>query len=195
MRSRKVSSLVSAATVRAELASLRTFDCSWFLDPKRSGKADFVNVGHIPGACFVDIDEVADHSTGLPHMLPSREQFEEAASRWGLRRGDDVVVYDAQFLSSFRVWWMFKKVFGHERVRVLDGGFPAWLAAGFPVEKGEEVPRLPTQYRAAHDKRNRVATILDVVSPGVCVLDARPAARFRGEADEPRPASLFCSLR
>jgi thiosulfate/3-mercaptopyruvate sulfurtransferase len=140
--SRSFSNLVSAVAVRSELQNLRVFDCSWFLNPARNGKAEFLSVGHIPTSVFFDIDEVSDKSTSLPHMLPSRSVFNEYCSSVGLQLSDRIVLYDSQFFSSFRVWWMFHHVFGHpSSVQVLDGGLPAWIAIGGELEKGPAKPR------------------------------------------------------
>ncbi|XP_024032615.1 thiosulfate/3-mercaptopyruvate sulfurtransferase 1, mitochondrial-like, partial [Morus notabilis] len=91
-------------------------------------------VAHIPGALFFDIDGISDRTTNLPHMLPSEEAFAAAVSALGIENKDDVVVYDGKgVFSAARVWWMFR-VFGHNRVWVLDGGLPHWRAAGYDVE-------------------------------------------------------------
>ena len=81
----------------------------------------------IPGAVFFDIDDIADHSTGLPHMLPKPEHFARAVGALGVSECDRVVVYDeAGLFSAARVWWMFR-IMGHENVSVLDGGLPKWI--------------------------------------------------------------------
>ncbi|CAI7850049.1 unnamed protein product, partial [Closterium sp. NIES-54] len=88
----------------------------------------------IPGAIFFDIDAIADPTTELPHMLPTEAAFSAAASALGLSSSDSIVVYDGKGLfSAARAWWMFR-AFGQPHVAVLDGGLPAWRAAGYPVE-------------------------------------------------------------
>ncbi len=135
MRRRTISSLVSAAFVNARLPTLRVLDCSWFLTGPRSGKDEYTSVGHIPGAMFFDIDDVCDKTSPLPHMLPPVTVFEEAVAKMGISNQSRVVVYDSQgVFSAARVWFTFR-YFGHDDVFVLNGGLPAWLKAGYPLEK------------------------------------------------------------
>src|ERR687884_1740852 len=99
-------------------------DGSFYLPAlKRNAKAEFL-AGHIPGAVFFDIDEIADHSTDLPHMLPKPEAFSSAVRDLGIGDGQTIVVYDGIGLyGAARVWWTFR-VFGTKEVFILDGGFP-----------------------------------------------------------------------
>ncbi len=121
------SAVVTAAWLAGSLDDphIKPVDATWFLPPTdRSARAEY-EAAHIPGAVYFDIDEIADRTSGLPHTLPSTDQFATAVGALGIGNGDHVVVYDAQGIySSPRVWWMFR-VFGHERVSVLDGGLAA----------------------------------------------------------------------
>lgn len=101
-----------------------------------SGRADFEK-GHIPGAQFVDIDgEISDTSKSTHFMLPSPEQFASVMGRLGVGDDTTVVCYATAFhWWATRLWWMLR-VFGHERVVVLDGGFQKWAAEARPVETG-----------------------------------------------------------
>ena len=164
-------------------------DGSWYLpDAGRDGAAEF-RERHIPGAAFFDINAVADLSSGLPHMLPSPEVFAEAVGRLGIGTGSTVVAYDgAGLFAAARVWWTFR-VMGVNKVYVLDGGLPKWLAEGRPVETGAS-RRQPTSFAAQFDQTavksaDQIAEALRAHS--VQVLDARSGPRFRGEAPEPRP--------
>ena len=88
----------------------------------------FVNQ-HIPGAVFFDIDEIADTSSPLPHMLPSPEKFSSRVRKLGLGDGSKIVVYDTTPMTgACRVWWMFRTM-GHRDVAVLDGGLPTIVTA------------------------------------------------------------------
>ena len=90
--------------------------------------SDEFNNGHIKGAKYFDIDKVCDPDSDLPHMLPSPNQFAEAAGSLGISNEKHVIVYDVYGMqSAARTWWMFR-VFGHDNVSVLNGGLPKWLS-------------------------------------------------------------------
>jgi len=164
-------------------------DGSWHLPAaQRDPRAEYVTA-HIPGAVFFDIDEIADQSTELPHMLPGPDQFGEAVGKLGIGNDDTVVVYDsAGLMSAPRVWWTFR-IFGAKKVLILDGGLPKWKAEQRPLEAGEVKPTAKN-FNAEMDTR-RVAMLSDVQmafnNHSAQVVDGRPADRFRGQAPEPRP--------
>jgi thiosulfate/3-mercaptopyruvate sulfurtransferase len=113
---------------------IKVVDASWYMPDEQRNPIQEYQVAHIPGALFFDVDGIADRTTNLPHMLPSEEAFAAAVSALGIQNKDDLVVYDGKGLfSAARVWWMFR-VFGHDRVWVLDGGLPRWRASGYDVE-------------------------------------------------------------
>jgi thiosulfate/3-mercaptopyruvate sulfurtransferase len=183
--------LVSTDWLAAELgaADLRVVDGTWHMPQlKRDARAEFVRA-HVPGAVFFDIDEVADRTTSLPHMLPTPEAFARAVGALGIGDGDRLVIYDTRgVVSAARVWWTFR-VFGHERVGVLDGGLRKWTAEGRPVEAGEPRPA-PRPYTARfHPElvRNFGQMRANLDGAGEQVLDARSAGRFHGTEPEPRP--------
>ena len=164
-------------------------DGSWYLPAEnRDGFEEYL-AAHIPGAVFFDVDEIADHSRGLPHMLPPPDVFSLHMARLGIANGDKVVVYDgAGLFSAPRVWWTLR-IFGMQDVFVLDGGFPKWRAEGKPVEAGM-VTREPTHFSATFNEAmvaNLERIKKTLVDRSAQVVDARSAARFRGEAPEPRP--------
>lgn len=181
--------LISTEALAARLGAsdLRIIDASWWLDG-RDAQSDFERE-RLPGAVFFDLDAVSDRESPYPHMLPSPQTFAEAMGAMGVGEADDIVVYDAQGLfSAARGWWTLRTM-GARRVRVLDGGLPKWKAEGRPLEGG--VPAAPgaarfeTQFDAdAVADFNQVGAAL---ADGLQVVDARGAARFRGEAAEPRP--------
>ena len=186
------SPLISAAELAGRLGEpdLRVLDASWFLPAEgRSGLEEFGS-RRIPGAIFFDIDALSDPASDLPHMLASPESFSAAAGDLGLSPDADIVVYDSFGVrSAARAWWTLK-VMGAVRVRVLDGGFRAWLAAGLPVETGPARTPAKRVFRANPDPA-RVCNLAGVAGAlagrTAQVVDARSAARFRGEAPEPRP--------
>jgi thiosulfate/3-mercaptopyruvate sulfurtransferase len=173
---------------RLDDPNVRIVDATWYMPAEnRSGRAEYEEA-HIPGAVFFDIDEIADPTTDLPHMLPTPEAFAKAAGALGLRREATIVVYDAQgIFSAPRVWWTLR-VMGFPEVRVLDGGLKKWRAEGRPLEGG----RLSADLAAMEPGFNP-ALVRDieavrqlVAKGGAQIVDARSGPRFRGEAPEPR---------
>lgn len=165
---------------------LKIIDGSWRM-PGNGNAIDNYNAQHLPGAVFFDIDEIADKSTSLPHMLPSPEDFEAAVGAMGISDKDRVVVYDEKGIqSAARVWWTFLAM-GHKNAAVLDGGLPKWMKEGRPVTADKTVP-VRTAYHAA-PKPELAADAADVraaLSGGAAVLDARSPGRFAGKEAEPR---------
>jgi thiosulfate/3-mercaptopyruvate sulfurtransferase len=145
--------------------------------------------GHIPGAVFFDIDDVADPGTTLPHMIPSAKRFAGKMAERGIGNDDRVVVYDTVGLSSAgRAWWMLR-LFGHDNVALLDGGLPKWKAEGRPLEIA--VPKIPSRRFAAYFRpelvRDRAAVWANIDGRAEQVVDARSAGRFEGTAEETWP--------
>lgn len=187
-------SLVSTEWLAAELGApdLRVIDATIFLPGAgRDARAEH-EAGHIPGAVFMDLDEIVDASNPAPHMMPPAEKFASRMQTLGLGDGNRFVVYDNSPLhSSARAWWMLKS-FGAHYVAVLDGGLQKWTAEGRPVEGGK------VHVRHAHFSawldgdavadKDYVGGI--VHSPGHEIVDARPASRFAGEDPEPRPGVM-----
>ena len=145
--------------------------------------------GHIPGAVFFDIDEIAEPGTSLPHMIPSPELFARKMEQLGIGDDDRVIVYDSAGLSSAgRAWWMLR-LFGHHNVALLDGGLPKWKAEGRPLETA--VPNPPRRrFSARFDPalvRDKQALLGNLSAQREQVLDARAAGRFEGNVEETRP--------
>lgn len=167
---------------------VQVIDATWFMPGEGRRGRDAYAAGHIPGAVFFDIDEIADRSTDLPHMLPSPEAFAQAAGRLGLSRDAAIVVYDGQGLfSAPRVWWTLRTM-GFAKVRVLDGGLPLWRSEGREVETALPAPA-PTTVTPALEPglvRDLEAVRAALEHRDIQVVDARAGPRFRGEAPEPR---------
>lgn len=155
----------------------------------RDARAEYARA-HIPGAAFFDIDAIADHATDLPHMLPAPEVFAKAVEALGIGNADHVVAYDTYGLfSAARAWWMFR-VFGHDRVSVLDGGMAKWVREGRPVTDAATAPRSGKRFTPRFRPnlvRNRAQLLANLGTGAEQVLDARSAPRFQGTAPEPRP--------
>jgi thiosulfate/3-mercaptopyruvate sulfurtransferase len=183
--------LVSTDWLGARLGTpdIVSVDSSFYLPAlKRDAAAEYL-AGHIPGAVRFDIDAIADHSNPLPHMLPSAEQFAREVGALGIAETDTIVVYDGIGLGGApRVWWTFR-LFGAEKVFILDGGLPKWKAEGRPLETGA-ARRAPRVFNARNpaDVVASLAAVRAALRDGSAqVVDARPADRFRGEVPEPRP--------
>lgn len=165
---------------------VRLIDASWRLDG--TDTRALYREAHIPGAIFLNVEDVSDPASALPHTLPDAGAFGRVMGDAGIRPGDTIIVYESgPMFSAPRLWWMLK-VFGARRVRVLNGGLAAWRAAGGEVEGGETTLP-PTQFEARLDPL-AVADMADVeaaLTGTTPVLDARGAARFRGDSPEPRP--------
>jgi thiosulfate/3-mercaptopyruvate sulfurtransferase len=174
---------------RLDDASVRILDASWFMPGStRNADAEYA-AGHIPGAVRFDIDGIADRASDLPHMLPSPSEFGVAMRRLGLEPGSTVVVYDSEGLfSAPRAWWSLRAM-GHVNCLVLDGGLPRWVGEGRPLEIGWREPS-HGEFRArlVPSLVETLDGVLGSLETGAAqILDARPAARFTGEAPEPRP--------
>ena len=141
--------LISVNTLRRRMAEhedLVVCDVRYSLSDPSAGRRAF-DEGHLPGAVFVDLhNDLADVGRGGGrHPLPEVSQFAEVLGRIGLGPDQSVVAYDASGGAfAARLWWMLRAV-GHRDVRVLDGGFPAWVAEGGPVTT-EVIARQPTHY-------------------------------------------------
>ncbi len=168
---------------------LVVLDASYYLPVTRRDSREEFAEEHIPGARFFDINAIADRSTTLPHMIPDAPAFGKAVGALGVGDGDRIVVYDGEgLLSAARAWWMFL-AFGTERVAVLDGGLPAWMANGGELESGpvEAEPRVFTP-RLNPQLIARLADVETALEDGSAqVVDARNAERFAGRAPEPWP--------
>ncbi|KAE8257650.1 hypothetical protein A4X13_0g2209 [Tilletia indica] len=181
-----------------------TLDATWFmpnLNPPRNARAEFNKGPRIPNARFWDVDEVADKSvieglgTPLPHMMPDGQTFAQAAGEAGIEPETHVVVYDTHgIFSAPRTAFTFL-AFGHQRVSVLDGGLPGWIASKYEVEDGESKTQVQrTNYPRPTLRPNRIRSYEEMranaalgTSRAQAVLDARPQPRFAGTAPEPRP--------
>lgn len=168
-------------------AAVTVLDVRWRLD-EPDGRDAYLQ-GHIPGAVYVSLeDELSDHTvTGRGrHPLPSGRSVEAAARRWGVRQDDLVVAYDDwNRAGSGRAWWVLTAA-GLTNVRILDGGLPAWRAAGGSLETGTVTPP-PGDVVVRHDDLYAGAlptlTAQQSEAGEATLLDARPPERFRGDTE------------
>jgi thiosulfate/3-mercaptopyruvate sulfurtransferase len=190
MTEQKSAFVVSADWLEQRLAdpSVKILDAAWYLPAqKRDPKAEYA-AGHIPGAVFYDQDAIADLNSGLPHTIPSSESFAESVGKLGLSETDTIVVYDGPgIFTAPRVWWLLRTM-GATSVFVLDGGIDGWKAEGRPVTTDVPQPE-PSTF---HPKFNAEAVtsftqMREIAATGSRqIADARGAARFTGDEDEPR---------
>ena len=170
---------------------LLLFDGSWHMPATGRDAFSEWQREQIPGARFFDFDaRICDPQSSLPHMLPDADSFTRELRALGLKQRSRVVVYDTMGMySSPRAWWMLS-VMGCDHLALLDGGLPAWKAAGYRLQSCDRVPDYPEGDFSARLDADRVADAADVLAAlgddSVCVLDARPQARFSGAAEEPR---------
>jgi thiosulfate/3-mercaptopyruvate sulfurtransferase len=184
-------SLVTTEWLEGELGAsdLRVIDATLFLPGEpRDARAEY-EAEHIPGAVFLDLEEVSDSSNPVPHMVPPEPKFASRMASLGLRDGQRFVVYDNSPLhSAARAWWMLKS-FGAHYVAILDGGLPKWKAEGRPLESGRPQVRhghfSPRFDSGAVADKTAVAGLIG--DGGHEIVDARSSARFTGEEAEPRP--------
>ena len=182
--------LVSTEWLHAHLKDpdLRILDGSYYLPQMgRDPRAEY-DAAHIPNARFFDIDDVADHGSDLPHMVPPVEKFMSRMRAMGVGDGHQVVVYDGMGLfSAARVWWLFK-LMGQNNIAVLDGGFPKWRAEGRPVE--DLPPVIRDRHMTVRRQNHMVKDVTQVSAASKLgdyeIIDARSPGRFRGEEPEPR---------
>jgi thiosulfate/3-mercaptopyruvate sulfurtransferase len=179
-------SLVSTDWLAQHLADpdLVVVDASWFMPASgRSGRGEYLQA-HIPGARFLDIDELSDRSNPVPHMLPTAAEFGAAMERLGIGREDRIVVYDNSPIHTAARGWFTLRHFGARDVAILDGGFRKWIGEGRPTDSGEPPPR--TAAFDAQEKAGDVSTKQQILAgPGCALVDARGKPRF--EATEPEP--------
>ncbi len=167
---------------------LRLLDASWYLPAmNRNARAEYAQ-RHIPGARFFDIDEISDHRSEMPHMVPPVEKFMSRMRAMGVGDGHQVVVYDGEGLfSAARVWWLFK-LMGQKDVAVLDGGLPKWMAEGHPIT--DDAPIIRDRHMTVTRQNQLVRDVTQVAHAAKLkdheIIDARAAERFAGTAPEPR---------
>lgn len=165
----------------------RVVDTRFRLTDPRAGR-DLFDQGHIPRAVYLHLDDdlsaPVTEATGR-HPLPEPAVLARTLGEAGIGNGSQVVVYDdAGGGIASRLWWMMRWL-GHRRVAVLDGGFPAWTARGYPVT-GEVAEPLRRDFvaRADEDAHVSLGALRDGVRDGdLLLVDAREAARYRGEAE------------
>jgi len=183
--------LVSSLWLKSNLLKVKVLDCTWFMPGTQNGEKEYLTE-HIPTAIYFNIDEIADKSTDLPHMLPSADFFGKAVGKMGISNKDQIIVYDRNMgLASARAWWTFR-IFGHNKVFVLDGGLKSWKSDNFVLEKGNTL--LTGQQFIAKFNPRLVRTqkqiLENIATKKEQVVDARSEDRFKAKVPEPRPNTV-----
>jgi thiosulfate/3-mercaptopyruvate sulfurtransferase len=170
-------------------------DCRFALSEPERGRQDYLQA-HIPGAVYAHLNEdlagpVVPGQTGR-HPLPQPEAVVAKLGHWGIGDGVQVVAYDdtGGAIAAARLWWMLRWL-GHDAVAVLDGGWPAWLAAGRPVTSGAE--HRPPRPFTPHIRPALLVSAAEVdalrTDAGYRVFDVRTADRYRGENETIDPVA------
>ncbi|WP_213770942.1 sulfurtransferase [Bradyrhizobium sp. dw_78] len=184
--------LVSTGWLAEHLSDpdLRILDCTWHhVSTNLDGRTQYRG-RHLPGSVHFDIDHIADKSTPLPHMLPSPGDFAKKVGLLGIGDGDRVVVYDRLYGGSAaaRVWWMFR-VFGHDKVALLDGGLGKWTKEKLPTEMSAVRPEpksLSVTFNAAL-VRSLSEMDANLAAATEQVIDARGPGKFDGSQQDVFP--------
>jgi thiosulfate/3-mercaptopyruvate sulfurtransferase len=181
--------LVSTAWLAGRLddPAVQPVDVRWYLTERGKGRAEY-ETAHIPGASFMDVDDDLAAPPGQGpgrHPIPASEVFAAAAARAGIHDETHVVAYDASGGAyAARLWWLLH-YFGHAHVSLLDGGWPAWRAAGYPIEAGATAI-LPGRFTAVpHPELVVDAAAVDRLrrDPRSLLLDARATERYEGRVE------------
>jgi len=181
--------LVSTEWLAGELGApdLRIVDATY---GPATAAADY-EAGHIPGAVFMDLENLVDPASPLPNMLPSAEKFASRMQSLGLGDGSRIILYDnSPWKTAARAWWMLG-LFGAHDVAILDGGLEKWKAEGRDLATGKETLRHRhfTVWKDEGGVRTLDQMKTNAESGAEQVLDARSAARFTGAEPDPRPAT------
>lgn len=193
---------LGAAVQRLDQGNVLLIDCRFELADPGRGRAEFA-LGHPPTAVYAHLDEdLADlHKPGHGrHPLPDVARFAACLVAWGYRAEREVIVFDhGSGAVAARCWWMLRAL-GHDAVSVLDGGFAAWQQAGLALASGAAMPTTggsprglgthwPDQDGAAFALADYALVERARKDPAWCLLDARAAARFRGEVEPIDPVA------
>ena len=168
---------------------IKIIDGTWHMSTSGLNAFEIFKEKHIPNAIFVDLEETSDQKSNLPHMMPDNIYFSKKISLLGINNNDHLVIYDMYgMFSAARIWFMFK-AFGHEKVSILNGGFPAWIDSNGEISN--QINNLePTNYKANLNKSlivNYKEVLDNLLNNKYQIIDARSPDRFSGNSEEPRP--------
>ena len=182
--------LVSSEWLNQNLNKVKILDASWHLPTVKRNSFEEYKASHITNSIFFDIDKYSNQKTNLPHMLPSKEDWEIIVSNLGINNSDHIIVYDnSEVFSSCRVWYTFL-YFGHDPnlISVLDGNFEKWINEKRPVSK-EIIKNDKTNYKSNENSSlviNKSKVNENITQNKFQLIDARGEQRFLGLQTEPR---------
>ena len=187
----KMTELVETNWLKENLNNpeVKIIDGSWHMPGSGLNATEIFKKQHIPNSIFIDLEEISDQNSDLPHMMPTEKIFSKKISSYGIKNDDQLIIYDAHgIFSAARIWFVFK-AFGHKKVSILNGGFPAWIDSGGKIS--DQINNLePTNYQAKLNNFLIVSykEIFNNLSKNKYqIIDARSPDRFSGLAEEPRP--------
>lgn len=178
--------------------AIKIIDSTFVLPTSDKNPEKDFTAQHIPGACFYDIKANANPDSTIPNTLPTPPDFARSINRLGISNDDFIVVYgqDGMVMGPARLWWMFR-VFGHDKVCVLDGGLPTWINAGFETtDEPAPTPEHATQFTTTFQEHlfqniQNIKKHCESKDDRTRILDARSPERFSGQTPEPR-AGMRC---
>jgi thiosulfate/3-mercaptopyruvate sulfurtransferase len=175
--------LIPPEELAGRLGDPRLVDIRWALADPDHGISTYLE-GHLPGAVFADLDKDLSGPPGPGrHPLPTVEAFATTLGQLGISPSDEVVAYDdTGGTVAARLWWMLRSI-GHDRVRLLDGGYQTWVELGYPVERGLVEP-VPAHYPVPAEFTGTIGR--DRLHESV-VIDARAPERYRGDIEPVDP--------
>ncbi len=180
--------LVSTDWLHENLDNVIVIDATWYLpDMGKNAKQEY-DKAHIKNALYFDIDDIRDKNSNLPHMLPTAEEFSHAMGEFGINNHDHIVVYDTHGLfSAARVWWMFR-IFGHDKISILNGGGFKWRNEKKPMDCN--IVNIKQSNFKTEIRPEFICNIDDIFTnidnDKSQILDARPKARYDATSPEPR---------
>ena len=187
------SPLISTEQLAAHLGdeNLRIIDASWHLPTSnRDAKAEYLS-SHIKGAVHFDLEQIANQTIDLPHMVAKANDFANAVSKLGISEKNNIVIYDSVgIFSAARVWWNFR-IMGAKNVFVLNGGLPKWTKSGFEVTdsfSNSKKAKFTCSAKAENIfSATKILSLIENDFPnGEQIIDVRARDRFLGKVAEPR---------
>ena len=182
--------LVSTDWLEKNIDKVKILDASWHLPNSNRKAEEEYKLNHIQNSIFFDIDKYSNQNSTLPHMLPSKNDWENIVSNLGIKNSDHVIVYDnSEVFSACRVWYTFI-YFRHDPnlISVLDGNFSKWLNEKKPISK-DTLKIVTSEYKAVEDTSlviNKDQVDENIKNKKFQLIDARGEKRFLGLQPEPR---------